>query len=68
MTVIETPTPIQSRLRAIQEKRDAPHPSKFASLYPVRMSPVTRMARAGQLTPTIVCGGSVVLPDGRHAA
>ena len=60
MTVIETPTPIQSRLRAIQEKRDAPHPSKFASLYPVRMSPFVRAAREGTLRPT----GIGYQPDG----
>ena len=61
-----TPTPIQSRLRAIQEKRDAPHPSKFA-LLPTGMSPFVRAAREGTLRPKTFCGGSY-LPDGTHAA
>jgi hypothetical protein len=54
-----TPTPIQSRLRAIQEKRDAPHTSKFA-LLPTGMSPFVRAARERRLQPT----GIGYSPDG----
>lgn len=53
-----TPTPILDRLEAIRAKKN--QPSRFATLYPVRMSPVVRRARESQLTPTIVCGGTWV--------
>ena len=62
-----TETPILSRLRAIQEKRDAPHSSKFA-LMPTGMSPFVKAARERRLQPTSIgyqpdgCG-----PSGRAA-
>ena len=63
----ETPTPIQSRLRAIQEKRDAPHPSKFA-IVPKGMSPFVRAAREKSLRPAVLCGGSFVPSGDKDAA
>ena len=65
--VTATPTPLMDRLRAIQEKRDAPHPSKFA-LLPTGMSPFVRAAREKRLAPKAFCGGSFFSPTDRHAA
>lgn len=57
----ETPTPIQSRLERIRERRDTPRP-----LYPIKptpMAPFVRMAREKRLAPKAFaadcdCGGA----------
>ena len=56
-----TSTPIKDRLEAIRARRDNPTP-RIVQLYPsepTRLSPFVRMARRGELKPTLLNGAFV---------